>query len=112
MPRTNTLAWLTTPGDDIQHFGVILYCKRSYRSVYMANDLLPLVINKMSELLNTVLLADTMYPACRLHRVGQRYVLFDHKLSLTAAHHITAKEREIYRIEGVVATICSVESSD
>ena len=66
----------------------------------------------MSELLNTVLIADTMYATCRLHWVGQRYVLFDHELSLCIAHYITAKEREIYSVEGVVITICSMESSD
>src|SRR5258708_1026536 len=112
MSRTDTLAWLTTPGDDIQYFGVILYCKSSYRSVYVANGLLHLVVNKMSELLNTVLLADAMYSTCRLHWVGQWYVLFDHELSLCVAYHITAKDREIYRVDEMVLAICSVESSD
>ena len=112
MSRTDTFAWLTTPGDYIQCFGVILYRKSSYRSVYVANGLLPLVVNEMSELLNTVLHADTMYSTCRLHWVGQRYVLFDHELSLCVAHHIAAEECEIYRVEGVVVTICSVESSN
>src|SRR6266567_1364795 len=111
MSLTDMLAWLPTLCNDIQHFGIILYGKSPYRSVNVANTLSPLVVNKMSELLNTVLLADAMDSACGLHWIGQWYVLFDRELSLRVAHHITAEEREIYRVERVMITICSMEGS-